>query len=152
MSLLRLIFKLAVFGCVAVAALTIVGKVRQRSAANGSADGASRAADGKLSDAGFFLLSRTEASNPRVTIVSLPNCPSHEAQRARALESALQLAGIPCEMKPGVDFTFDNPEDIARVNKYTASIENPLVLVRGWARGNPSPDQVIAQYHAGSGK
>jgi hypothetical protein len=153
MNLLKMLSKLAVFAVVAVAALTIVGKVHQRAAANGPAGGASpAAAEDKLSDAGFFLLSRDEAKNSQVTIMSVPNCPSVEAERARVLGSALHSAGIPCEMKSDITFTFTNPEDTARVNRRMENIANPLVLVRGWARGNPTLDQVIAEYRAGSGK
>ena len=68
---------------------------------------------------------------------------------APAIDVFVQSAGIPCELKSEIGFSFDNPDDVARVNKYMANIANPLVLVRGWARGNPSADQVIAQYRAG---
>jgi hypothetical protein len=30
-----------------------------------------------------------------------------------------------------------------------ANVANPLVLVRGWARGNPTALDVIAQYRSG---
>lgn len=148
MNLLKILFKLAVFAVVAVAALTIVGKVRQRSAAGNS----SRAAADKPSDAGFILLRPEDAKNPRVAIMSPPNCPSDAAQRARALDSALNSAGIPCEIKSGISFSFDNPDDAARVQKFMANVADPLVLVRGWAKGNPTVDQVIAEYRTGSGK
>ncbi len=81
--------------------------------------------------------------------MSPPNCPSTDAQWARALGDSLARAGIPHEMKSEIGFNFDNPDDVARVNKYMANIANPLVLVRGWARGNPTFDQVVAQYRAG---
>ena len=147
MNFLKMLLKLAVFAVVAVAAFTIIGKVRQRAGATGSA--ATTQADDKLSGAGFFLLSRDDAKNQKVVIMSPPNCPSDEAQRARALGDSLARAGIPHEMKSEIGFSFDNPDDVARVNKYMNNIANPLVLVRGWARGNPTADQVIAQYRSG---
>jgi len=72
-----------------------------------------------------------------------------EAARARLLQATLQSAGIPCELKQEIGFQFTDPDDVARVNKYMANVANPLVLVRGWAKGNPSAQDVIAQYRAG---
>jgi hypothetical protein len=137
-----------------IVALTIFGKVRQKIAASpakapAGVAGKADARDPGLSPAGFFLLSRDDADNPRVTIMSPPNCPGHEAMRARELEASLQAAGIPCEMKQEIGFAFTDPDDMARVNKYMASVANPLVLVRGWAKGNPLPQDVIAQYQSG---
>src|SRR4051812_36062279 len=75
----------------AVVALTIFGRVRQQLAANAPAKSVAGAdaGDPGLSRAGFFLLTRAEASNPRVIIMSPPNCPSEDAARARALADSL---------------------------------------------------------------
>jgi hypothetical protein len=147
MKLLALLGKCALVAVTAIVVLTVYGKVKQRSAAN-PAPAASSAKDPGLSEAGFFLLKREEASNPRVTIMSPPNCPSHEAQRARDLEASLQAAGVPCEMKNSIEFTFTDPADAERVQQYMASVANPLVLVRGWAKGNPTAEDIVAQYRA----
>jgi len=147
MNLLKLLGKLAVLACVGIAALTIAGKVRQNS--GGAAASGPSAADDKLSAAGFFLLSRDDANNPNVIITAPPNCPSETAQHARALGDALAQAGIPHEMRSGVEFQFHDPADVERVNKHMANIANPLVLVRGWAKGNPTLDDIIAQYRNG---
>ena len=143
----------------AIAALTIFGKVRQKiaetapaRAATAKASAAAAPADNTdpgLSSAGFFLLDRAEASNPRVTIMSPPNCPSYEAQLAQALEGSLNSAGIPTEMKQGIGGNIATREDAARINKYMTNVANPLVIVRGWAKGNPTAQDVIAQYRAG---
>ncbi len=148
------ILKTLLFVVVAIVALTLFGKIRQKIGSGGgggkSAEAAARSAkDPGLSPSGFFLLKREEAGNPRVTIMSPPNCPSHEAQRARQLESELQAAGVPCEMKSEIAFTFNDPADAERINKYMTSVTNPLVLVRGWAKGNPTAEAVIAQYNGG---
>jgi hypothetical protein len=134
---------------VAIVAFTVIGKVRQRAAASAPAKAAASAKDPGLSTAGFFLLSRDEAKNPRVTIMSPPNCPSHEAAMAQALQASLLNAGIPCELKQGIEFQFTDPADVERVNKYMANVANPLVLVRGWAKGAPTAQDVIAQYNSG---
>lgn len=150
MIILKTLFALML----AVVALTLVGKIRQKIAANpaqpvaaAKAGGGANARDPGLSAAGFFLLSRDGAKNPNVIIISAPNCPSDEAMRAEMLRSTLQSKGIPCEMQQGIEFQFNDPDDVARVTKYTgAGIVNPLVLVRGWAKGNPLPEDVVAQY------
>jgi hypothetical protein len=144
------ILKILGFIVVAVVALTIFGKVRQKVAANAPAVTAKTdTKDPGLSPAGFFLLSRDDAKNPRVTIMSPPNCPSAEAQQARRLEASLQAAGIPCEMKQEIGFEFHDPDEAARVNQYMSNVANPLVLVRGWAKGSPTAEDVIAQYRTG---
>lgn len=143
MMILKVLFAFVL----AIIALTIVGKIRQKVAETAPASAAASAKDPGLSPAGFFLLKADEAKNPRVTIMSPPNCPSHEAQLARSLEASLQAAGIPCEMKQEIAFEFHDPDEVARVNKYMTNIANPLVLVRGWAKGNPTTQDVIAQYN-----
>lgn len=139
------ILKTFLFIVLAVVALTVVGKVRQRVAAGAPAT----ARDSGLSAAGFYPLKPEDAKNSRVTIMSPPNCPSADAVRARALESSLRSAGIPCELKQGIEFQFTDPAEAGRVTKFMEQVANPLVLVRGWAKGNPSPQDVIAQYQSG---
>lgn len=143
-----MILKALLFVVVAIVALTIFGKVRQRVAAGSPAATAS-AKDPGLSAAGFFLLSKDDAKNPRVTIMSPPNCPSHEAAMARSLQASLTNAGIPAEMKQSIEFQFTDPAEAERVNKFMSNVANPLVLVRGWAKGAPTAQDVIAQYNAG---
>ncbi|HEY0865062.1 MAG TPA: hypothetical protein VGD97_13230 [Lacunisphaera sp.] len=147
-----ILLKIILAVILAIAALTVVGKVRQKMAANApaaTAQAGGNARDPGLSPAGFFLLSRDDAKNPRVTIMSAPNCPSHESRRAEALHAALLSAGIPAELKQGIEFQFTDPADVERVNKYMSNAANPLVLVRGWAKGNPMTEDVIAQYRSG---
>ena len=151
MTILKIIFAVIL----GVVALTIFGKLRQKVAANAPAKAAAtaRAANPKdpgLSPAGFFLFTRDEANNPRVTIISAPNCPSDAAARAESLAATLGSAGIPCEMKQGIEFQFHDPDDVARVTKYASTIVDPLVIVRGWGKCNPLAEDVIAQYRSGN--
>jgi hypothetical protein len=132
-----------------IAVLTVFGQIRQKVNLAAASAPVTAAADHPLSAAGFFLLSREDARNPRVTIMSPPNCPSDEARRAQALAESLKAVGIPCELKQEIGFTFTNPDDVARVNKSMANLATPLVLVRGWAKGNPSAQDVIVQFQAG---
>jgi hypothetical protein len=149
MALLKIL--LGVF--LAIVALTVFGKIRQKFGGSGAGSNAAATAtsakDPGLSPAGFFLLSRDDAKNSTVAIISAPNCPSHESQRAQELASSLQAAGIPCELKQGIEYQFRDPADVERVNKYMGNVANPLVVVRGWAKGSPMAQDVIAQYRAG---
>ncbi len=136
----------------AVVALTIFGNIRQKVAAAATAKAAAAAANSKdagLSPAGFFLLSRDYEKEPRVIVMTPPNCPSQEAARAQELVSSLGSAGIPTETRQEIGGTFNDPDDMARFNKYMGNVAMPLVIVRGWAKGNPLPADVIAQYNAG---
>jgi hypothetical protein len=149
MNLLKMIGQIMVIGCVAVAAFTIVGKVRQRTAGSGSSAGATAGAGDKVSDAGFFLLSKDDAANNTVIVMCAPNCPRIESQRAHALGDSLASAGIPYELRSEIGFTFHDPDDMARVQKYMENVTNPLVLIRGRAKGNPTFDEVVAEYRGG---
>ena len=157
MNLLKMLFKIVIFAVVAIVVLTIAGKIRQASAGSGAtatakAGASDVKAEDKLSAAGFFLLTRDEANNNSVVIMSPPNCPSDEAMRARALADALAQSGIPSEMRQELHFEFHNPEDTERVNRNMANVVGPLVLVRGWAKGNPMVADIVAQYQSGRGK
>lgn len=142
MKLLKIIA--FVFG--AIVALTVFGKIRQRVAAASAQ--AALAKDPGLSPQGFWLMKRGEEKTRTVTVFVPENCPSAEAARARALLASIQAAGIPCESRQGMDLKFDNPDDFERVKKYGSNVENPLVVVKGWAKGNPTAQQVIAQYRS----
>jgi len=150
MMILKILFAIVV----AIVGLTLVGKVRQKIAANppkasasAKTAGGANAKDPGLSAAGFFLVSRDAGSNSNVIIMTVPNCPSDEAARAQMLQSSLLSAGIPCEMRQDISFNFTDPSDFERVNKYTSGgIANPVVIVRGWAKGNPTAEDVISQY------
>lgn len=145
MRLLALLGKLALAAIVGAAGLTFYAKVQQRrpaSPAAGTAKGE------QLSAAGFFLLDRNAGSAARVTVMVAPNCPRDEAARGRALQAALQQAGIPAEISNQLQVSFTDPGEAERVQRFMASVANPLVIVRGWAKGNPTPDDVVAEYNA----
>ncbi len=145
------LLKLIAFVAVAIVALTVFGKVRQRmgttTAANDQkAAAAKNAKDPGLSPQGFFLMTRDEENKKAVTVMVVPNCPSFESQRARELAAGIRAAGIPVEEQQGITLNFTDPDDTARVQKYASTVENPLVMVHGWGKGNPTVAQVIAEY------
>ena len=147
MNFLKLIFKIAIIAVLAFVVVTVVGMVRRQSRI------AENARDAKYwSEAGFYLLKPEEVNNPKVAVMAPPNCPSDLAQRARALCSALNAAGVPCEIKSQLELTADNLSELERRKKFMDGVEDPLVLVCGWGKGNPTIKDVIAQYRAGSSK
>lgn len=145
MKLLALLGKLVLAAAVGAAGLAIYGKVRQQQA---KSPAAAAAPGDKLSAAGFFLLDREAERNPRVTVMVAPGCPRAEAQRGRALHAALQQAGVPADMSDRLEVAFTDPADAERVQKFMESAGNPLVIVRGRAKGNPSLQDVLAEYNA----
>lgn len=147
MNLLTLLGKIMLAGVVAVAGLTLIGKIRQRTARPPDPAAGAVAKDEKLSPQGFFLFSQAEAGNPRVIVMTPPNCPSQDAVRARALAAQLGQAGVPVEMRDRIGAEFTDPAEAERVSRHMNSAPMPLVIVRGWAKGAPSLDQVIAQYN-----
>lgn len=121
---------------------TLYAKYRQAHPAPASSD----APASDTSPAGFVLIKREDARNPTVTVMVAPGCPRDEAVRGRELHAALQQAGIPCAMSNTLQISFNDPAEAGRVQQFISGARNPLVLVRGWAKGNPSLEDVIAQY------
>ncbi len=148
MGLLKLVLKVSVFGVVAIAALAIVGQVRQHLASIGGAPARTASGD-QASAAGFVLLSKDDAANQKVIVMCAPNCPRAESVRARDLGQALAVIGIPYELKSDISFSFHRPEEMARVQQFMANVTNPLVLIRGRAKGNPTFEEVVAEYRSG---
>jgi hypothetical protein len=140
MALLKALLVLGI----AFGAFTLYAKYRQAHPAPAAAG----APDANVSPAGFVLLNREEARNPTVTVMVAPGCPRDEAVRGRELHAALQQAGIPCTMSNTLQISFTDPAEAQRVQQFMSRVQNPLVLVRGWAKGNPSLEDVVAQYRA----
>jgi hypothetical protein len=51
-------------------------------------------------------------------------------------------------MSNTLQISFTDPAEAQRVQQFMSRVQNPLVLVRGWAKGNPSLEDVVAQYRA----
>lgn len=147
MNLLRLIVKVLLSTIVGLTVFTVYLKVRQTSQVQPGTKSAAPA--DQLSPNGFFLLNPAEASNQRVVIMTPQNCPSQQAAHARALAAALQEAGVPTEMRSDFSASFTDEAEAERVNRHMSTAEVPIVIVRGWAKGSPTLDQVIAEYKSG---
>lgn len=149
MKLLVLLGKLALATVVAAVGLALYGKIQQAEAKSQSTRPVTtaQAPRDQLSPDGFFFFSATEAKNPRVIIMTPANCPSAPAKRAQALADLLGQDGVPTEMRSGISLAFTDPEEAERVNRHMSNADIPIVIVRGWAKGAPSYDQVLSEYN-----
>ena len=138
MAILKVLLLLAA----AFGVFTLYAKYRQ---SHPAAPSAVSAKDPGLSPAGFFQLKPGDR-DPKVTVMVAPGCPRDEAVRGRELHAALQAAGVPCQMSNTLEISFTDPAEAERVQKFMGNVSNPLVIVRGWAKGNPSLEDVLAQY------
>lgn len=84
-------------------------------------------------------------SRTAVLIFSPPNCPSAEAQQARVLSRALAELGIPHLITSQANFDLDSPEAVRAVKRVMEG-QGPVVLVHGRGKGNPTLDEVVAEY------
>ena len=88
-----------------------------------------------------------DGMSPHGVVVFAPeNCPSDAAQRAYALISDLGSRGVPVVRASTASFsTLPDTETQQRV----LSVMNgpiPIVFVNGRAKGNPSLEDVVAEY------
>jgi hypothetical protein len=85
----------------------------------------------------------------RVMVVAAENCPHEDAQRADRLAEELRDRGIPVSRTHEVNF---NPAhiDMAVAQRVPAVMEGalPIVFIHGRAKGNPTLDDVVAEYQA----
>ena len=148
MGLLKLVFKVSLAGVVVVATLAVVGLVRQHLAEVGGAR-VPLAAGRPKGGTGFVLLSKNDAANDKVIIMCAAHCPRAESVRARDLGQALGVIDIPYELKSDISFSFHRADEMARVQQFMANVTNPLVLIRGRAKGNPTFEEVVEEYRYG---
>lgn len=52
-------------------------------------------------------------------------------------------------MRSDFSASFTDEAEAERVNCHMSTAEVPIVIVRGWAKGSPTLDQVIAEYKSG---
>jgi hypothetical protein len=85
----------------------------------------------------------------RVMVVAAENCPHADAQRADRLAEDLRDRGIPVSRTHEVRF---NPAhiDVTMAQRVPAVMEGalPIVFIHGRAKGNPTLDDVVAEYQA----
>jgi len=143
MNLLKLLLKITVIAVLVFVAIAVSGKMKRQKQIEAIARDAPN-----WSEAGFYLLQRDVPKNQKVWVMAPPNCPSQEAQQARLLCAAIQVAGVPCEISSQLQLNPDSPEEAERLKKFMDQVANPLVVVRGWGKGNPTVKEVIAQYRA----
>ena len=115
-------------------------------------DGKSRSdLDGMAGQNGFVPVQMPDGTPPHtVLILAPPNCPSDEAQRAKALAQHLAQQGIPVTEGSSISFEIVNPtaEQRAGVERAVAVFNRgaPAVFVNGMAMSNPTAAQAVAEY------
>lgn len=84
-----------------------------------------------------------------VMVVAAENCPHADAQRADRLAEQLRDRGIPVLRTHQVDFD-PHHFDPAFMKRVPAIMEGvlPIVFIHGRAKGNPTLDDVVAEYQA----
>ena len=102
---------------------------------------------------GFVSIVTPEGARSDTVVIFAPlNCPSDAAQRADALSEELTRSGIRNVRSSSFQVNISDPtsEDKANLER-TAAVMNgpiPLVIVRGRAKANPSPADVIAEFRS----
>jgi hypothetical protein len=116
-------------------------------------DGRQRSSDLEaLANQGGFVPVEMPLGAPAhaVLVLSPPNCPSEEAQRAEALVAALTHQGVPVKQGSAMSFEITNPTDAQRagVERAVAVFNRgaPAVFVNGMGMSNPTAAQTIAEY------
>jgi hypothetical protein len=112
----------------------------------------------RLDANGFVTLPAADGHDDQhVYIVAPQNCPGDAAQRAEQMAGQLGISGIPAVRTHSVDFSQLRAQ--ARANQLSESMIKqaqrmndimqgplPIVFVRGRAKNNPAPEEVISEY------
>jgi hypothetical protein len=116
---------------------------------------------GALAEAGYdeygFVesLSPEQADEDVVLILRPENCPKEAAQRAASLGEELGRMGIPYKFHHSMSFQRmeSTPENHRRVDAAVKVFNQgaPTVFINGWAKHNPTAEEVKAEYDATRG-
>ena len=112
-----------------------------------TARAARHALEGATNARGFVSVPMPDGMATRGVVVFAPkDCPSEVAQRAQSLVSDLGGRGIPVRLESAASFS-DLP-DTATQQRVRAVMqgEDPVVFVNGRAKGNPTLQDVVAEY------
>jgi hypothetical protein len=84
-----------------------------------------------------------------VMVIAAENCPYADAQRADSLAEVLQERGIPVSRAHEVNFNPANFDPVV-AQRIPSVMEGalPIVFIHGRAKGNPTLDDVVAEYQA----
>ena len=100
------------------------------------------------SDNGFVILPPASgASAKTVLVIAAQNCPHEDAQRADSLADDLSRKGIPVDRTHNISFEYSGSD--GSMAERIMSVMNgplPIVIVGGRAKGNPSLEEVVAEY------
>jgi len=113
------------------------------------------AASSSVGDSSPFVpLPPVDGQRPgTVFVIAAQDCPHEDAQRADRLAESLSSQGIPVERAHSASFIFTSQPDADTAGRISEVMEGPLpvVFINGRAKGNPSLDEVAAEFRrAGS--
>ncbi|MDE2420245.1 MAG: hypothetical protein KGO49_03560 [Gammaproteobacteria bacterium] len=100
---------------------------------------------------GFAYLPPALGQNAsKVYVVTVEGCPSEDAQRANLLAKNLMQRGIPVQQIDNVSFSYSERPDDKTMQRMTSIMQGPIpiVFINGYAKSDPSLDEVIAEYHS----
>ncbi|MGA3007034.1 MAG: hypothetical protein ABSE59_04000 [Opitutaceae bacterium] len=151
------LLKIILVAALVIAIWSVAGKHRLISIGQPIPRSHQPAADSTVSIAGFVKVVHPDGVDPRSVFIygainrpsSCPRWqPSQEGIRSDALATALAAAGIPYVRSDTIGFSSINDSDVEDRLVALQNRERPLVFVNGWAKANPSLDDIIAQYNA----
>lgn len=98
---------------------------------------------------GFVPVQMPDGAARNTVIILAPlNCPSAAAKRADALAARLTALGIP-NVRTN-QYAISSPtRDMQSGIKHAAAIINgeiPAVMINGWGKANPTPEDVASEY------
>lgn len=101
-----------------------------------------------VSSFGFVALPENNISMDKIIILTPPNCPSAQAQRANAIADYLDRENISYIRASSVNFHINNENEIKLINSVMAGEEQPVVIVKGRAKGNPDFSGIVGEYRS----
>jgi hypothetical protein len=101
---------------------------------------------------GFVPVKMPPGTPPdKVIILAALNCPSAAAQRADTMAKRLTEMGIPNARANHFSATITDRDEIPLLERTSVVVqgENPVVIVNGMAKANPTVDEVASEFRLG---
>ena len=103
---------------------------------------------GTINAIGFVTMPENSVSMDKVIVLSSPNCPSDQAQRANDIADYLTRKNIPFVRTSNINFTLNHESEMKTINTIMAGKKQPVVIVKGKAKGNPEFSEILEAYQS----